>query len=277
MSDAIVLAVTSDHHCGSTVALAPNEPVPLDDGQEVHPSKAQRWIYQCWRDYWDEVERTAEKEKAIIYNIFNGDIIDGPEHHGTTQVMSRQPGAEKWIAKKCLSDAQALGPDKTFVVRGTESHVGKLGAAEESLAQELGTVRDPDRDTASWWHLRMEVQGLLLSFTHHGRTGFRPWTKPNAHNLLAADIFMQYAMHGERHPDIAFRSHFHQYGESARGAFPVHVVQTPAWQLHTGFTHKVVPESLSDIGGVITVIKDGHYTVRPILHRPSRGSIWRAA
>lgn len=276
-TDTIILAVTSDHHSGSTVALAPPEPVPMDDGQEIHPSKAQRWMWGHWTGFWDEVARRRDAANAALIVQHNGDMVDGPGHHGTLQSMHNHPGVEAWIAKRVLDVPQSLGPDETFMVRGTESHVGQSGKVEESLAKDIGVVKDPDRDTFTWWHLRMELQGLLLSFTHHGRTGFRPWTKPNAHNLLAADIFMQYAMRGERHPDLAIRSHFHQYGESARFAFPVQVVQTPAWQLHTSFATKVVPESLSDIGGVIVTIRDGAYTIDPIIHQPSRGTVWKPA
>lgn len=276
-ADAIVLAVTSDQHCGSTVALHQPSPTPRDDGGEYNPSRAQRWLYQCWSDYWQRVERLREEWGAGLFNVFNGDLVDGPAHHGTTQTVAVHPGAEKYIAKKCLELPRSLSPDRQFVVRGTEVHVGKSGCAEDTLAEWMGAEPDPETDAHSWWHLRLELQGLLFDFQHHGRVGQRPWTKYNVTALLAAQIFYEHAARGERHPDIAFRSHYHQHIDTA-GAHPTRVIQTPAFQLHTAFTRKVVAESRSDIGGVIVLVRDGSIAAveavkfTPALAKPWTGS-----
>lgn len=272
-SETVVVAVVSDVHAGSTVALMHPEGVPHDDGQVTMPSKAQRWLWQCWGDYWDRVEEIRNRHRAKLYHVYNGDLVDGPAHHGTTQTVSNHPGVEKYIAKKCLEVPKSLGPDKQFVVRGTEVHVGKSGGVEDSLAEWLGAVREPETGGASWWHLRMEVQGKLLDFAHHGRVGTRPWTKPNVTMNLAAQIFYEHASRGERHPDLAVRSHYHQWIDTYK-AQPVRVIQTPAWQLHTAFTRRIATDSLSDIGGIILVLQDGRLSVEEVLFTPARGAVW---
>lgn len=276
----VKIAVVSDLHCGSTVAVCPPS-LHLDDGGTYQASRHQLWLWQLWKDFWERVERERDEEDAELYVVYNGDLVDG-DHHDTPQIMSRNPVAQAMVLTDVLDVPEGLGADKIFVVRGTGSHVGKSGSSEEKVAmgmrdKGLPLQGDPERDTASWWHLRMDVQGLRLSFTHHGRTGYRPWTRPNASNLLAMQIFTEHALNGERHPDIAIRSHYHRYMESARGGCPTYVLQTPAWQLATAYVHKVAPESLADIGGVIITIRDGQYSTEPVITTPSRGAVWTAS
>lgn len=273
-----LIAVVSDIHAGSTVAICPPR-ITLDDGGAYEASAAQRWLWGLWTDFWAWVD--TERRGDELFIAFNGDMVDG-DHHGTAQILSRNPTAQAEVLEQCLAVPLALNPDALFCVRGTESHVGKSASAEERTAKRwrdggLPVHGDPDTGTASWWHLRMEVEGLLIDFAHHGRTGYRPWTRPNASNLLAMQIFTEHALAGERAPDLAVRSHFHRYMESARAGCPTRVVQTAAWQLATGYVHKVAPESLADIGGLLIEIEDGQYTIRPRIHAPSRGAIWTAA
>lgn len=276
-----VIKIDSDVHAGSTVGLCGPEPIPLDDGAEIVPSKAQRWLWHCWEKGWEVAARKRDQYRADeFFSLLNGDLIDGPTHHGTAQTMSVHPGIEKIIAKRCLALPKSFGVDTFFVVRGTESHVGKSGAGEESLAEWLGAEKDTERGTHSWWHLRMNLDGFRLDATHHGRLGTRPWTKPNVTMNLAAEIFYEHAAEDFRHhrlptaPHLAVRSHLHRFLDT-HDAHPTRVIQTPAYQLHTAFVHKVAPGVLADIGGVVVVIRDGVLVeVTPVIEKPSRGAVW---
>lgn len=271
----VVLAVVSDLHAGSTVGLCPASGVDLDDGGRYEPSRAQRWLWQCWREYWDEVARERDASGAALYVVLNGDVIDGA-HHGTTQIVSGNLDVQGAVARACLEVPRALGVDRWFVVRGTEAHVGPSAQAEEAIARWLGAERDPDTGTHSWWHLRMLIGGVLIDCAHHGRTGHRSWTRWNATQLLAADIALSHLQSRERPPDLAIRSHYHRYADSY-DAQPVRVIQTPAWQLATAYVHRRAPESLADVGGVIVTIRAGGWTVRPVLYRPRRSTPWQAS
>lgn len=44
----VLLAITSDVHCGSTLAATPPEGVTLDDGGTYTPSPLQAWIWDNW-------------------------------------------------------------------------------------------------------------------------------------------------------------------------------------------------------------------------------------
>lgn len=267
-----LLVVTSDHHCGSTVALCPPV-VELDDGGEYRASRAQQWLWQCWGDFWEKVEQIRDEVGAeSVIHALNGDVTEG-DHHGTSQIISRHSGIEQAVAREAMKVPAAVGIDHWFVVRGTESHVGKSGKSEEALAAYLGAEGDPEAQTHSWWHLRMERQGVRLDFAHHGRMGQRPWTKPNVVANLAAEIFYEHAKRGFPHPHLSFRSHLHQFLDTYH-VHPVRVIQTPSWQLKTAYVHKVAAESLADVGGVVVVLKDGRADVRPILFTPNRGAVW---
>lgn len=279
-----IIKVDSDLHCGSSVGLCSPEPIELDDGQLIHPSRAQNWLWGIYERGWQTAAKLRDRYPgAKLCGLLNGDVVDGPNHHGHVQQMSLHPGIEKVIAKRCLEHAQSYGVEKWWVVRGTESHVGKNGASEESLAEWLNAEKDIDRNTWSWWHLRMNLDGFRLDAAHHGRIGQRPWTKPNVSMNLAAEVFYEHAAEDFRlnrlptAPHLVIRSHLHRYIDT-QAAHPVRLIQTGAYQLHTAYVHKVAPGVLADIGGVILVVEDGELVeVVPVLEKPDRGTAWKAA
>lgn len=272
---AIVLACVSDVHAGGTTALCPDK-IVLDDGGEYHASKAQRWLFQCWRDYWERVARVRDDLKAELYTVFNGDAVDG-DHHKTTQIMSGNPNAQAAAWNAALSIPLALAPHRIAIIRGTEAHVGQSASAEERIADGLRRdkrpiVTEPDTGAASWWHWRPELQGVRLDITHHGRIGQMEHTRASQIVLYAHQIHMAYTKNDERPPDLALRGHNHKVADSFDACKP-RVVATGAWQLGTSYVHKVQPDSLADVQGVIVVIRDGAYTVEKV-HFKAERPIW---
>jgi len=262
MSRPVLLAVNADEHACSTLGLCPPEGVRYDDGGRYTPSKAQLWLWDCWNNFWSETEAIRQKVNAILINVYNGDATDGGAHHGTTQTVSSDPEVQDYIAERVFSVPKALKPKKSYMVRGTAVHVGgDTAPAETALAKHLRCERDPESDSWASWHLRLNIYGRILDFQHHGRGGTRPWTSQNVVSALAAHIWMEHKLAGLPSPDIAFRSHVHRKGDSY-DAFPTRVIVTPAWQLKTSFVHRVGPESIADIGGVLCLIQpDGSYEV----------------
>lgn len=265
-----VLAVTNDQHCGSTVALCPPQ-ISLDDGGHYSASPLQGDIWNCWGNYWDRVEQTTKKLGAGLIQIFNGDLTEG-DHHGTTQILTGNPTAQSMVVNAALAIPKALNPESMFFVRGTEAHVGKSGAFEERIADGLKrdgmpVIGDPSTGTASWWHLRREIGGVRLDVAHHGRTGQREHTRGSAAVLHAHDILLAYVKANELPPHLCLRAHYHKFNDSG-DACPVRVVTNGAWQLKTSHGHKVVTDSLSEIGGIIVVIQDGQYTVEKVHYKP---------
>jgi hypothetical protein len=279
----VVVAVVSDLHAGSTVALCPPE-IALDDGGAYQASKAQQWLWGLWLSFWEKVSDNRAALGADLYVVVNGDITDG-DHHGTTQILSGNPTAQAAVVNAQLSVPLALRPDKLWFIRGTEAHVGKSAAFEERVA--LGLKKDgrpvvmsSDTGTASHWQARLDIHGVRFDFAHHGRVGQRPWTKPNVTMNMAAEIFYEHARHGIPHPHVAVRSHMHQFVDTYH-AHPVRAIQTPAWQLPTAFIHRIAPGALADIGGLIITVQPGEsdpatrYFVDPVIYRPAPPTLWR--
>lgn len=270
------LAVVSDIHAGSSVAVCAG-PVQLDDGQTVHPSEVQGWLADLWAEYWQWV---GENRGDWLGVLVVGDLFDG-DHHGTHQLMGRHPGIQGAVARRLFEPVFDLKPDAVFFVRGTESHVGQSGASEEGFAKQcaeagLPVVPDPSTGTFSWWHFRGRFGGTLVDAAHHGRIGGREWTKHNAALNQAADIVLSHAQSGDPIPDLAFRGHLHTFSDSGHN-YRTRVIQLPAWQLKTGYGHKVAVDKVSDIGGLlVTLPETGLATVEPKITRPTRSPAWHA-
>lgn len=272
----ILVAVVSDVHAGGTTALCPDV-IRLDDGGEYHASKAQRWLMQCWRDYWRQIEEKRRALNAELYVVCNGDAVEG-DHHKTTQIMSANPNAQAAAWNAAWSIPLALKPDKMVIVRGTAAHVGNSASAEERIADGLRRdkrpiVTEPDSGAASWWHWRPEIQGVRLDFTHHGKMGRLARTRGSAMVLYAWDITDEHVKDGDPIPHLAFRGHNHKKGDSGDAA-PCRVVATGAWQIGTEHVKKVAADSLADIGGAYVVIEGGEFTVKQINYKAER-PIWR--
>jgi hypothetical protein len=267
----VVLAITSDQHCGSTVALCPPK-VQLDDGGKYEASNAQLWLWEKWQAYWREVEQVRRRLDAHLIQVFNGDLTEG-DHHKTTQILSGNPVAQAAVVNEAMRVPLALKPDGIVGIRGTEAHVGPSGAFEERIFTGLRkdgwpVIREPGTGNGSHWHWTLEHQGVRVDVAHHGKFGSRPSTKMNTVIGLALDIWTEHHLNGRPHPQLAIRSHMHQYGDTG-GIYPTRLVQMPAWQLKTAFVHRInTTGKLSDIGGIIVTIVDGRLDVIPLVYRP---------
>lgn len=263
MSRPVVLALTNDHHANGSTGLMPPQGVENDDGITILPSKAQRWSWGCWMDFNKKVAAFRKEHHARLFYCLNGDAYDGAYHHGTTQTVTGDPEAQKYIIDEVFKPVHDLAPDEIHVVRGTISHVGQT---EEALAKALGGVKDPDTGKYSSFHRRLIIHDQLIDIQHHGRTGLRPWTTQNALNTLAYHIWAAHAEKGLRPPALAVRAHVHKFGDSYGGC-PVRVLIPPSWQLKTSYAHMKVPEELSDIGGIMVLIRPGKpVEVTPVLY-----------
>jgi len=263
----VVLAVTSDHHCGSTVAICPPEGVRLPDAAKYEPSKAQRWIWDNWVDFHEQVRAEKLRQNADLFYILNGDMYEG-DHHGTHQIISKDADVQGYVADRVFGVIRDMGPKKTWVVRGTRSHVG---SNEEHRARWLGAAPDQDTKNYSRYHLRAEIHGVRIDAQHHGKMGQLPRTERSNMVQRAYDILDEHAGRGYDAPNLVFRGHLHRYGDSGRDHRPnvPRIIQTPSWKLKDDFSHKVATNSLADIGGVIiTIWPDGEHDVRPVLYQP---------
>lgn len=279
-----ILTFVADLHCGSTVAVCPPE-ITMDDGGDYHASKAQRWLYECWLDFWARAAARVEEARRLgptqHYAAFGGDLIEG-QHHGTTQILSGNTAAQHQVVNAVLEAPLSLKPTGIVVVRGTEAHAGRSAEGEEKIADGLRrnhdpVIRDPDHKTSSWFHFYGQFGDKMVDIAHQGRTGLREHTRGGAAVLHAHDIVLSYVKGGAVPPALALRGHHHRFNDSYDAA-PTRVVTTGAWQLATAYVHKVAADSIADIGGVIVTLRDGQAAqVEKVQYRAERGAIWKAA
>lgn len=148
-----VVLVRSDPHWGSTLGLCPPEGVRVSEGAKYLPGKAQRWLWGKYLTFLRTARRVIREHDAIHVDVWNGDAFDG-DHHNTAQIISRNPENISYIANRSCGKEGALkgylNPAQSYVVIGTEIHVGKEGASEEAFGKSIGAVKDPTRDAWAW-------------------------------------------------------------------------------------------------------------------------------
>jgi hypothetical protein len=261
------------------VGLCPADGVPLDNGGRYTPSLAQEWLWERWCQFCAQVKATTANAHVTL--LMNGDLVDGPLHHGTAESIAPHPGAEVDCFHLAIAPLLAINPHALVVVRGTESHVGKSGAVEEYIATQLRTqgypvVRDEKRKVNSWYQWTGDFGNVRIDATHHGRVGMLPWSRPGTIANNAAREFYAYAATKRRHPDIGIRSHYHKVGDSY-DAHPIRIIQTPAWQLATAYTHRIASAEHADIGGIVLTITPGEpVEVVKHLYPPTERTVWLA-
>lgn len=260
-----IVAIVSDLHVNSTVALCPPT-VTLDDGGTYKASKAQRWIWRQWLDYWDNVR--ALQAGRPLYVILNGELADDLNHR-STQLVTKNPSDMMRMAVAALTPMLDLAPDGIFVTRGTEAHAGPSGHLDEKIADDIGAIGPQHEATASWRELRAEFGGVPMSVQHHPEVGIgtREWTRTAAR--LASHIWMIYVdkyirREVEAVPAVAYRAHLHTPASASYNG--TEVVLTPAWQLRTAFAHRI-GAGVMPVGGDVLIAEDGQYTRRELHYR----------
>ena len=266
-----ILAVVGDTHINSSVGLSPLT-INLDDGGTYRASKAQRWLWYNWLDYWECVAKLVTQHDAKVWTVFNGDLVEGDGKNRSHQLITQNDTTVMSMALDAIQPALEAS-DRLFVVRGTAAHVGLSASLEEKVAIDIEAVKCKETDTYSWWKLLLDCDGVLFDITHHGKVGRLPWTKSNPLNVTATRLIMHYA--GYRLPKVAIRSHNHIYVDTFNN-YPIRVIANPAWQLKTEYSHRLDIIEEADIGGSIFIC-DGGNLYEPIIkqYKPERQRPWR--
>ena len=256
-----ILAVVGDLHINSTVGLL-KPTVTLDDGGTFSSSKGQRWLWRNWLSFWDDVAKAKKKYKADVWTVFNGDMVDVFVKYATVQLITHNEADVIGMAYDTIKPALDVS-ERAYVMRGTAAHGKQGGTMEEKIAEDINA--EQDGDNYSRWELLLDCEDVLFDITHHGRLGGMAWTKANSLNKLVAELMIYYR--DERCPDVAVRSHMHQYARSDN-SYGMEAFALPAWQLHTEFTHRLAKVGTADIGGMYFVCDEGEYT--PVIKRYHR-------
>ena len=260
MRHAFKVAVVSDLHIGSTVALPAAREYVLPDGQRLHASPAQLWVLECWNKFWAEFHKLPAKRSAIIVN---GEFCEG-EHHAAQQISGQAEVMESMAIELMRKHVSKV--DKLYVVRGSQAHSKQQGMADETVARELGAARNASgwRSDYRW---RIEVGGVLLDVAHHISGGGVPWTAGNNVRRALMTTVLRAAERGERAPDIMLRAHVHQPATFEFGHTRIFI--TPSFKLRDEYAHKI-GASLAPIGGIFITVDNGAANVVTRTFQPER-------
>jgi hypothetical protein len=240
-----VLALFSDIHAGSTVALMPPGMTTLE-GNEIGLNPKQKWLWECWQRAHAFLAKFVGDD---CYNlIFNGDLTEGV-HHGARQTISTENGDHMDPAIKLLlpvvAKARANG-GKAYVVKGTECHTGQL---EGSIAKAIGAEKNTETGQHVWDVLQFEACGLRCRAQHHFPATGRSYLESSQYSIQMGNEIIEAHRNGETITRILIGAHRHRGGHFTDGKSLV--IVTPPWQCLTRFGFKVVPSARARPGFVI--------------------------
>lgn len=261
--------LVSDQHIGCRLGLCPAEGVPMDDGGLYTPSKAQKVVWEWWKEFGAWIKKNTAGEPYYLIN--NGDALEGVHHGSVTQWsqnMEDQRRAALTILRPMVRAASGY-----YHIRGTEAHVGKSGQDEESIAKDLGAIPNDDGQHARW-NLWLRLGRYLLHFTHHIGTVHSPMSEATAVHGELIHSFVEAGRWGDEPPDLIARSHRHRHYEvrfATDKGYAVGVV-SPAWQLKTPFVHKMSGARMTQpqFGGVLIVAGEDQLYTKAFVKRIDR-------
>lgn len=242
-----VVLVISDTHVGGSTAIAPPKfeihTGRKDETQLVEASKAQQWLWTCFTDLAEYAKQLAgvrgKTRKHRLVFIHLGDVVEGI-HHGSVQLMNE---IQDQISAACdlLRPITSLA-DVSYLTYGTGAHNGGAAEAEVSIGQELGMRHG--------WEFSLNIDGVTLDITHHGRAGQRDWTGSAAG--LAVEVARDYQKCNLPAPRYILRGHVHKIDDSGWKLPDTRALMLPSWQLRTVHGYKVAANSKrADVGGLI--------------------------
>ena len=263
----------SDTHVGGFEGLCPDKGIRLEGGT-YKPDKFQKYIWRCWRHFWDEfVPYVVDGEDDNIVVVHNGDVVDGNHHNAVNLIpnVKDQEAAAVEILEP-IADKYTL-----FMVRGTEAHGDRSDMSTERVAKALGCEVDHigDAQPVAVLDRAREVPVPVCAPYRIGRV--RRLTRALRRCVSWWLGWWRRRSGSSRLPDVFVRSHRHRFLPisipEARGR--IQLVVTPGWQLRTPHVEKIDRMRLPHIGGVIFTVEDGRCQVIEKMYKMPRPPVTR--
>lgn len=260
------LLLIADTHGNSTTGLCPPDGIELDDGGRYQPSKAQRWLWQCYTDLLAEAEQISRTcDRFMTWYV--GDLVD-KIGKGSQIVTYNDPPIVN-VGVQIVELSQRISHSGVGIIRGTAAHTGDSGHLEEAIAKAVGAKPYPvDSALSSSWYAKIAYQDHVIDIAHHGKVGGLPWTRANALGGIAYTALDEALRSHDTIPSLVVRAHRHKCADSGDN-YPVRVVQLPCFQISNAYANQAAPRQMADIGGAFVVVEDGKLDVTFRLFRPS--------
>lgn len=258
----VMRVVIGDLHSGSNYALfLPRE---WHGRNTSHiPRSLQIKIRAHLEKFCDEIAtRRGDKKIELVHN---GDAIDG-DHHHSGDVCTINPLEQAEIHIELMNEIQRrIGwrrGDELYYTRGTQVHVNEM---ETYIGKELNAV--PDGDFFVWDLLKLETNGTMSWFAHHGPSKGKGANEGNGIRNWLRNIYIDALKDKERCPDIVYTNHVHDPGYDVLNRREkmefslMHGIIVPSWQGKTAHAWRVASMSRNRVGGVYhNILADGTIT-----------------
>lgn len=252
-----LLAIHSDFHSGSSVALFPNRFVQFQH-QNHTPTEKQKEIWQHFEKCTEYVKVNRKNKRLLV--VHDGDAVDGNRYGIQSVTLNMDEQAEihtelmDYFLRKTRFDRKA--DDRLFYVTGTEVHTADK---ENKIGEDLSAEKNGE--LYAFDHLELEINGRLIWFIHHGKGRGKGASEGNSLRNWLRDVHLDSDKVGKRTPDLVISGHVHtptyaNYVYRTGSAFRlVHGVICPSWQMKTRHAYKVASVELNEIGSTFIEIK----------------------
>lgn len=234
-----IVCFVGDVHAGSKAAVA--DEIELADGDIYTPSLHQEWLLERWIEFYATAKKLSKGHDFHL--MLGGDLIDGCQHHGSTQTFGTEDD-QIGLSVSLLTPLAEMSV-RSFAILGTPAHAGKVGQFDKRVAKDL-EVAPADID----WQHRISFEERILDWAHTTSMGRRPHTRGNNLNNLINDIHVTCLESHDPDPDLIVRHHVHQFDDRMDGRRRMRAIACPGWQLATEYTHNLPNSTLPDVGGV---------------------------
>jgi len=244
-------------HSGSNYALFPDREWSGTKENNHKPTSRQIEIREQFLKYAAEV-RTARKGKRVKV-VHNGDAIDG-DHHRSGDVCTVNLLEQAKIHVELMTEFQKLidwqRGDEIYYTRGTQTHVNEMETyiGEQMNAVPYGIFYVHDL-------LRLEINGTVSSFVHHGPARGDGPNEGNPIRNWLRNIQQEAIKDGKPVGDGFWVGHVHYPSyctyiwRDKMNFKTMHGIITPSWQLKTSFGWQVASMKSEKIGGTYQEIK----------------------
>jgi hypothetical protein len=247
----------SDGHAGDRAALCPPES-NLDLGGKYIRSFLQDILWAWWEEFWKDVDKRTNGDYILVTN---GDMVEG-DHHRSKSALSLNINDQLGIAKSILLP-KVKAAKAYYAIRGTRAHSGESAEVEETLARELGAIRDSQNAIHCRPSLNLKVEDVLFNVSHY--IGISGSTQYESSALMqeATRVFVECGRWKRQLPDVIVRSHRHRHLAlpitTEKGKTTIFTL--PAWQLKTSYVYHVAGGGVAtpQIGGSVVCVDGDKY------------------
>ena len=268
-----MLSAFGDLHSNSDSGLMPPK-IYGAKGNSIAHNPFQAWLWDKFLRCCDSIGEYKERAKLPLAVVLNGDSLDKNKHSPEEMLVHNDAS----IIANTVATLEPLMDiaDFIYVVRGTPAHTGNGSHLEETLGKAIGAISpNPGAVDAlrqySWWHLDLEVGGVLFDIQHHAESSTRTTHTVGAGAMrIAKRVYDEYILSGDMPPDIVLRNHFHHWEDSGTNYKTRAFILLP-WQGPTNFTHRIALGSkISPVGAVVFECRDGKYAWDRFSYAPKR-------